>query len=70
MVAVAIRLDCSPTEVGRVGHIGMEQAEPGEQVVGVVVGAGRQRPVVVMVKVLAEVLELEKGRREDVILER
>ena len=66
----AIRLGCSPMEVGRVGQVGMEQAGPGEQVVGVVVGAGRQRPVVEMAKVLAGAVELEKDRREDVILER
>ena len=66
----AIRLGCSPMEVGRVGQVGMEQAGPGDQVVGVVVGAGRQRPVVEMAKVLAGAVELEKDRREDVILER
>ena len=52
---VAIRLGCNPTE--GTGWPGWD-------------GAGRQRPVVEMAKVLAGAVELEKDRREDVILER
>ena len=66
---VAIRLDCNPTEVGRVGSVGMEQVGPGERVADVVVVAVRQRSVVAMAKVLAEAVEMERDRLEDVILE-